>query len=225
MGSFLSSSLTLSTVPSLSVQEETVLLETLDGVTIEAGIVRSDASQPVATVIIGHPHPLYGGDRSNHVVRALQIAAWEKHCHSIAVNFRGVGYSGGEHDNGDSERLDLVAACELADMIEPDHDIIMAGYSFGAVVALNVTYPLISAWVAIAPPVSLMSSTPTASSHHRPKYLFVPQHDQYSTPEQIRAHVSQWSATSVSDIQGVDHFIAVGAHDVAQEALSQALHS
>lgn len=204
-------------------QEETVSLETLDGVTIEAGIVRSDASEPVATVIIGHPHPLYGGDRSHHVVRALQLAAWELNCHSIAINFRGVGYSGGEHDNGDSERLDLVAACELADMMEPDADIIMAGYSFGAVVALNVTHPLISAWIGIAPPVPLMSSTPTASSHHRPKFLFAPEHDQYSTPSQLRAHVSSWSSTTVGEIQGVDHFIAVGARDIAHTALAQAL--
>ncbi len=205
-------------------QEETVLLETLDGITIEAGIVRCDTREPLATVIIGHPHPLYGGDRSHHVVRALQEAAWNLQCHSIAVNFRGVGYSGGEHDNGDSERLDLVAACELADMMELDANIIMAGYSFGAVVALNVTHPLISAWIGIAPPVPLMTSTPTASSHHRPKYLFAPEHDQYSTAQQLRAHVSTWTSTSVAEISGVDHFIAVGAKDVAHSALTQALN-
>jgi len=223
MGSFLSSSLTLSTVPSLGVQEETVLLETLDGVTIEAGIVRSDATEPLATVIIGHPHPLYGGDRSSHVVRALQEAAWELNCHSIAINFRGVGYSGGEHDNGDSERLDLVAACELADMMEPDRDIIMSGYSFGAVVALNVTHPLITAWIGIAPPIPLMGSAPTASSHRRPKYLFAPEHDQYSTPVQLRAHVSSWSSTTVTQISAVDHFIAVNAKETAHNALTTAL--
>jgi alpha/beta superfamily hydrolase len=206
------------------VQEETVLLETLDGVSIEAGIVRCDAPKPLATVIIGHPHPLYGGDRSHHVVQALQVAAWDLDCHSIAVNFRGVGYSGGEHDNGDSERLDLVAACELADMLELDANIIMAGYSFGAVVALNVTHPLISAWIGIAPPVPLMGSMPTASSHHRPKYLFVPEHDQYSTAQQLRTHVSSWASTSVTEIPGVDHFIAVGAHDLAHTALTEALH-
>jgi alpha/beta superfamily hydrolase len=206
------------------VQEETVLLETLDGITIEAGIVRCDTREPLATVIIGHPHPLYGGDRSHHVVRALQEAAWNLQCHSIAVNFRGVGYSGGEHDNGDSERLDLVAACELADMMELDANIILAGYSFGAVVALNVTHPLISAWIGIAPPVPLMTSTPIASSHHRPKYLFAPEHDQYSTAQQLRAHVSTWTSTSVAEISGVDHFIAVGAKDVAHSALTQALN-
>lgn len=225
MGSFWLSSLTLSTVPSESVHEETVFLETLDGVQIDAGIIRSDADQPMATVVIGHPHPMYGGDRSNHVVRALQQAAFELNCHSIAVNFRGVGYSGGEHDNGDAERLDLLAACELAEMVEPDAPIVMAGYSFGAVVALNVTHPQITSWVAIAPPVALMASGPTSRSHHRPKFLFVPEHDQFSSPAEVREYVSTWTATSVEVISHVDHFIMVDALQCAHTALTAALAS
>jgi alpha/beta superfamily hydrolase len=46
------------------VQEEAVLLETLDGVHIDAVVIRSDTHSPVATVVIGHPHSLYGGDRT-----------------------------------------------------------------------------------------------------------------------------------------------------------------
>lgn len=203
--------------------EETVFLETLDGVHIEAGIVRSDAHKPRATVVVGHPHPLYGGDRTNHVVRALQQAAWELDCHSIAVNFRGVGHSSGEHDNGDAERLDLVAACELADMIEPDAPIVMAGYSFGAVVALNVTHPHISSWIGIAPPVPLMGSGPTARTHHRPKYLFAPEHDQFSSPDDLRGYVSQWTSTTLEILPSVDHFIQVHALECARAAIQQSL--
>ena len=51
---------------------ETVFIQTIDGVEIEADIIRTDAVTPRAVVIIGHPHPLYGGDRHSHVVRALQ---------------------------------------------------------------------------------------------------------------------------------------------------------
>lgn len=205
--------------------EETVFLETLDGVQIEAGIVRSDVQQPRATVVIGHPHPAYGGDRTNHVVLALQQAAWEHDCHSIAINFRGVGYSGDEHDNGDAERLDMVAACELADMIEPDAPIVMAGYSFGAVVALNVTHPHIASWIGIAPPVPLMGSGPTARSHHRPKFLFVPEHDQFSSPDELKNYVSQWTATSLEILPSVDHFIQVNALECARTAIQLAISS
>ena len=205
--------------------EETVFLETLDGVHIEAGIVRSDAQQPRATVVIGHPHPLYGGDRTNHVVRALQQAAWEHDCRSIAINFRGVGYSSGEYDNGDAERLDLVAACELADMVEPDAPVVMAGYSFGAVVALNVTHPHITSWIGIAPPVPMMGSGPTSRSHHRPKFLFTPEHDQFTSPDQLREHVSTWTATSLTVLSSVDHFIQVDALKYSRTAMQYALES
>lgn len=204
-------------------QEEAVLLETLDGVQIDAVVIRSDAQTPRATVVIGHPHPLYGGDRTNHVVRALQQAAWENDCHSVAVNFRGVGMSGGEHDNGDAERLDLAAACELAEMIEPDAHIVMSGYSFGAVVALNVTHPMISSWIGLAAPVSVMGSEPTSRSHHRPKFLFAPEHDQFCSPDQLRTATQDWVNTTVTVVQGVDHFFAIEALETARNAIVMAL--
>lgn len=224
MGSF-SSSLTPSTVPSLAVVEETVFLEALDGTTIEMALVRTDVDIPRGTVVIAHPHPLHGGDRHNHVVGALQRAAHELECHSIAVNFRGVGASGGEHDHGDAERLDLAAACELAEMIEPDRDIIMAGYSFGAVVALNVTHPMIRGWLAVAPPLTMAASAPTASGHHRRKIVLVPEHDQFCPPDESASVTSTWVNTHHRTIAQVDHFIATGAHAAVTDALGELIHA
>ena len=190
---------------------ETVYLETLDGMTIETDVVRTDQYPARAVVVIAHPHPQYGGDRHNHVVRALQQAASDLHCHSIAVDFRGVGNSGGEFDNGDAERLDLAAACELADMIEPDCPIIMAGYSFGSVVGMNVSNPNIAAWLAVAPPLPMMNTVPLAAKNHRPKFLLAPQHDQFTDPALLREFIATWVNTTVTDLPGVDHFIAADA--------------
>ena len=202
---------------------ETVYLETIDGVSIEADLIRTDQSPVRATVVIGHPHPLYGGDRFNHVVQAMQRAAADLHCHSVAVDFRGVGNSGGQFDNGDSERLDLAAACELVDLIETDCPIIMTGYSFGSVVALNVNNPWIIGWVGIAPPVAMMSSTPLAAMNTRPKYLIAPEHDQFTQPQQVREFTSSWVNTSVIELAQVDHSIAVGAYDACRLALQHIL--
>lgn len=207
----------------MGVREETVFLDALDGAEIEAALVRSDSPRPRATVIIAHPHPLHGGDRHNHVVRALQEAAWQMDAHSIAVNFRGVGASSGLHDGGDAERLDLAAACELAEMIDPDLDVVMSGYSFGAAVALNVTHPSILGWIAVAPPLSMMTSAPTASRHHRPKWLWMCEHDQFTDVEQAATVASEWVNTSLHRIDGVDHFIAVGAETMARAALAAVL--
>lgn len=202
---------------------ETVYLETIDGVAIEADLIRTDHHSVRATVIIGHPHPLYGGDRFNHVVQAMQRAASEAHCHSIAVDFRGVGNSGGQFDNGDSERLDLAAACELVDLIENDCPIIMTGYSFGSIVALNVNNPWIAGWIGIAPPVAMMTSTPLAAMNSRLKVLLAPEHDQFTSPQQVREATSAWENTTVRELHQVDHSIAVGAYEACRSALEEVL--
>jgi alpha/beta superfamily hydrolase len=204
---------------------ETVFIQTIDGVEIEADIIRTDAVTPRAVVIIGHPHPLYGGDRHSHVVRALQEAASRADCHSIAIDFRGVGNSGGFHDDGDSERLDLAAACELADMIEPECPIIMSGYSFGSVVGLNVSNPWIAGWVAVAPPAQMMKSLPSAANNPRPKILIAAEHDQFTTPDEMAAAVSTWSNCEIISAPGVDHSFAVNAASLCNTALSRLLET
>jgi alpha/beta superfamily hydrolase len=201
------------------VATETVLLETIDGINIEAHLRRTDTFPASAVVIMAHPHPLHGGDSNNHVVRAMQDAAEELGCHSIAVDFRGVGNSGGFFDDGDSERLDLAAACELADMVESDCPIVMAGYSFGALVGLNVTNPWIHGWIAIAPPLLLGASAPIAATNPRPKVLIVPEHDQFCAPEQAKTSAAQWNNTEIRTIAGIDHFMAVGANLACLDAL------
>ena len=223
MGSFFPSSLTQSTVPSRFVALETVYLETLDGVSLEADVLRTDAPKVRATVVIGHPHPLYGGQRTDRVVQAMQRAAFQRDCHSIAPDFRGAGNSGGLHDDGNAERLDLMAMCELADMMEPDGPIIMSGYSFGSVVALNVTHPLIAGWVALAPPLPMMTSRPLASRYSQPKILIAPEHDQFTRPNDLRESVSTWTNTTVVELPGVDHFIALGGDDACLAALDALL--
>lgn len=217
--------LTVSTVPSCPVGVETIYLETIDGINVEADLVRTDADLVRAVVIIGHPHPLYGGDRFNHVVRAMQDVALGLDCHSIAVDFRGVNNSGGFHDDGDSERLDLAAACELSDLIAPEVPIIMTGYSFGSVVGLNVSNPWIAGWIAIAPPAQMMKSLPSAANNPRRKIIIAAEHDQFTTPDEMATAISTWNNSQIILAPGVDHSFAVNAATLCNSALSQLLET
>ena len=217
--------LTVSTVPSCPVGVETIYLETIDGINVEADLVRTDADLVRAVVIIGHPHPLYGGDRFNHVVRAMQDVALGLDCHSIAVDFRGVNNSGGFHDDGDSERLDLAAACELSDLIAPEVPIIMTGYSFGSVVGLNVSNPWIAGWIAIAPPAQMMKSLPSAANNPRRKIIIAAEHDQFTTPDEMATAISTWDNSQIILAPGVDHSFAVNAATLCNSALSQLLET
>lgn len=185
--------------------------------------MRTDDLTPRATVVIGHPHPLHGGDRHNHVVRALQLAAWSLGCNSIAPDFRGVGNSGGVHDDGDAERLDLAAACELADLLEIDVPVVAAGYSFGAVVALDLGHPLVAGWLAVAPPLAMLARGPVSSRNPRPKMVVCPEHDQFGDPDEVRALIESWENTQLRVVPSVDHFLLAGADEICRDALGALL--
>jgi alpha/beta superfamily hydrolase len=155
----------------------------------------------------------------------MQDVALALDCHSISVDFRGVNNSGGFHDDGDSERLDLAAACELSDLIAPEVPIIMTGYSFGSVVGLNVSNPWIAGWIAIAPPAQMMKSLPSAANNPRPKIIIAAEHDQFTTPDEMATAISAWDNCQIILAPGVDHSFGVNAATLCNSALSQLLET
>jgi alpha/beta superfamily hydrolase len=84
------------------------------------------------TVVIAHPHPLFGGTMQNKVVQTLAKAFVQNGWRAIRFNFRGVGESEGAYDEGRGEVDDLMsvinATCET---LQP---MALAGFSFGAYV-------------------------------------------------------------------------------------------
>ncbi len=98
---------------------------------------RTESAERVALLL--HPHPLHGGTMHNKVVfraaRALQEAGFE----TLRFNFRGVGQSTGEFDDGRGECDDAVAALEYLVFHQPRaREVVIAGFSFGSIVGLKV---------------------------------------------------------------------------------------
>lgn len=86
-----------------------------------------------AGVIVCHPHPLYGGDMHNSVVSAIEEGFSSQGYSTLVFNFRGVGHSQGEYDEGEGEIRDVLAAYRfLKEHLKDNIQIILAGYSFGA---------------------------------------------------------------------------------------------
>src|SRR5882757_453284 len=78
--------------------------------TIEALRDEPAAGQPLrGTAVIAHPHPLFGGTMDNKVVQTLARAFVQSGWTALRFNFRGVGASEGEHDEGRGESDDLLA--------------------------------------------------------------------------------------------------------------------
>lgn len=89
--------------------------------------------------LVCHPHPLGGGSMDNPVVTAIACALEARGIMALRFNFRGVGQSGGEHDNGRAEVHDVAGALDWL-VAQPGVDpncLSLAGYSFGAWVGLT----------------------------------------------------------------------------------------
>jgi uncharacterized protein len=67
------------------------------------------ARTPPVIAVICHPHPLFGGTMHNKVIYTLARCFNSMGLASVRFNFRGVGLSQGEYDNGDGESDDLLA--------------------------------------------------------------------------------------------------------------------
>lgn len=89
---------------------------------------------PKGIVIVGHPHPLFGGSADNKVVTTLARAFREMGCVTLRPNFRGVGASMGEHDHGIAETVDLHSVYAYARQRWGALPLYLAGFSFGAFV-------------------------------------------------------------------------------------------
>jgi alpha/beta superfamily hydrolase len=112
-------------------------LETSDGVMLEMelGMVPETGGKLPGTAVVCHPHPGFGGDMHNAVVRTLASAAWEEGFVPLLFNFRGTGRSKGVQTGGVKETLDVEAAMAHARKLTSDGNVLLMGYSFGAKMA------------------------------------------------------------------------------------------
>lgn len=116
-----------------------------------------------APVVVCHPHPLYGGDRNNNVVMAIARGAQAAGHSTLRFDFRGGGGSGGTHGGGEDEVQDIAAALSEALRLSGQSRAIVAGYSFGAHVAINYlrSPQAVSPefWIGVAPPFDMYPFT------------------------------------------------------------------
>lgn len=113
----------------------------------------SNASSP-RIAIICHPHPLHGGTMTNKIVTTLVKAYQSLGFTTIRFNFRGVGNSEGEYSEGVGELDDALRIFDYATATAGTTNIALAGFSFGAYVAIKAaTKKKISQLVTVAPPV------------------------------------------------------------------------
>lgn len=123
---------------------------------LEAIIESPEADVPAQPVIaiVCHPLSTEGGSIHNKVVTMSARALRESGVTTIRFNFRCVGNSIGEFDHGEGESDDLLAVAAYAQEHFPNHELWLAGFSFGAYVSIRNAKRLDAKFlISIAPPL------------------------------------------------------------------------
>jgi uncharacterized protein len=109
--------------------EEKVLI---DGPVGKIEVIIENPGAPRGIALVAHPHPIGGGANTNKVAYTLARTFVSLGYAAFRPNFRGVGGTEGEHDEGIGEVDDLAAVLHDAKFRCGDLPVVLAGFSFGA---------------------------------------------------------------------------------------------
>lgn len=175
-------------------------------------LLNPGAANAAFSAVVCHPHPLFGGTMHTkavfHTMKALNAFGFPV----LRFNFRGVGLSAGEHDEGRGEVADVRTAIEwLAS--EFRLPIIFAGFSFGAAIGLRAAAPdpriagLISLGTPVAPIEGRGYDFSFLQSCTRPKLFLSGARDEFGPRAQLEKLVASVpEPRKLVLIEGADHF-------------------
>ncbi len=117
------------------------------------------ATQPRSPLaIILHPHPKGGGTMNNKLVQLLYQTFVNRGFAVLRFNFRGVGRSQGEFDNGIGELSDSASALDWMQQFNTDAPFCwVAGVSFGSWIGMQLLMrrPELRGFITVSPPANL----------------------------------------------------------------------
>jgi len=166
---------------------------------------------PLALIL--HPHPQFGGTMNNKVVYHLFTDFKERGFSVLRFNFRGVGRSQGDYDQGIGELSDAASALDWMQTHNPNASSVwVAGFSFGAWIAMQLLMrrPEIEGFIAVAPPANMYDFAflaPCPSSGiivNGLKDIQVPPKDVLKLVEKLQAQ--KGITIHHSEVDDADHF-------------------
>lgn len=192
---------------------------------LQGVLEQPDAAEPCGVAVVLHPHPLMGGTMDNKVVVMTARALVQLGHAVLRCNFRGVGQSAGSFADGIGEREDALAATAWLQERYPGQPLCLAGFSFGAYVALLAAdASACTRLITIAPPVQY------AALHALPRpraawCLLQGEADEIVDSKEVlawaRAHEPP---PDIHTFPGVSHFFH-GALTTLQEAVRTCIQS
>ncbi|HEX8181092.1 MAG TPA: alpha/beta family hydrolase [Pyrinomonadaceae bacterium] len=177
-------------------------------------ISKEPGAAPRAAALVLHPHPLHGGTMHNKVVFRAARALNEAGVVALRINFRGVGSSTGTHDHARGEQDDARAGLDYLAATYPHLPLLVAGFSFGARVGLEVGVrdARVGALIGIGTPVNMPERGYDFSflrACRKPLLLVHGERDEFGDVAHLRALAAELPAEArvqVTVIPGAGHF-------------------
>ncbi|KAI3593644.1 Hydrolase, alpha/beta fold family [Cupriavidus sp. U2] len=86
---------------------------------------------PRGIAVVAHPHPSQGGTAEHKIPQLLARVLQAHGFLTLRPNYRGVGQSEGQYDDGNGETDDVLAVIRHLRAEHPDLPLALAGFSFG----------------------------------------------------------------------------------------------
>jgi alpha/beta superfamily hydrolase len=151
---------------------------------------RPGSGEPKGAAVVCHPHPVHGGTLQNKVTHTLARAFLACGMAALRFNFRGVGKSEGVFDEGVGELEDAVAATRWIGSRHPESPFWIAGFSFGAAIAIKAAgRNSADGLVSVAPAVTRVSGD-SAPQPTCPWLVIQGEDDELVDPEETVAWIN-----------------------------------
>jgi uncharacterized protein len=177
---------------------------------LEAILKEPRQGSPKGVALVLHPHPLGGGTMHNKVVFRAAAALNDAGLTTLRINFRGVGESTGEHDEGRGERDDARAGLDYLSNHYPGLPITLCGFSFGARVGLDagIKDPRVAYLIGIGTPLEKYDFN-FLTACRKPLLLVHGENDEFGDVNRLRQLVAELAKNTPVElvvVSGAGHF-------------------
>jgi len=181
-------------------------------------IIKEPSVEPRGVALVLHPHPLFGGTMHNKVVFRAASALNDVGLVTLRMNFRGVGQSSGEHDQGRGERDDARAGLDYLATNYPGSKTLLCGFSFGARVGLEVGIAddRVNYLIGIGTPLNSYDFS-FLEQCRKPLLLVHGERDEHGDIEKLRRLISEFQSkvdVRLVVVPDADHFFEGGLSEM-----------
>ena len=174
-------------------------------------ILKEPSGEIKGVALVCHPHPLGGGTMHNKVVFRATAGLADAGLVTLRFNFRGVGASTGEHDEGRGEQQDVLDALDYLSANYPDKEITHAGFSFGTWVGARVAMndDRVVRLISIGTPVDKYASFDFLEGLKKPILFVHGDSDEFGSVESLKKlvdNVSKTAETKLVIFENCGHF-------------------